>query len=71
METITVSGDDVLTYTNEALGILDRKMHLARTVAAERGRRRALVSVWLIAEDTPEPTPRGRTRDAAGQPAQA
>ena len=71
MVKITVSGDDVLTYINEALGTLDCKVRLARTVAAERDWRQALVSVWLIAEDTPEPTPRGRTRDAAGQPAQA
>ena len=37
---------------NEALGTLDRKARLARSIAAERGRRPRLVSVWLIVSDT-------------------
>jgi hypothetical protein len=37
---------------NEALGTLDRKVRLARTIAAERGWRPTTVSVWLIVSDT-------------------
>ncbi len=46
---------------NEMLGTLDRKRRLARTIAAERGWRPALVSVWLIVADTH--TNRRRVRD--------
>jgi transcriptional regulator with XRE-family HTH domain len=41
-----------LVDINEMLGTLDRKRRLARTIAAERGWQPALVSVWLIVEDT-------------------
>ena len=41
-----------LVDVNEMLGTLDRKGRLARTIATQRGRRPALVSVWLIVEDT-------------------
>jgi transcriptional regulator with XRE-family HTH domain len=41
-----------LVDINELLGTLDRKRRLACTIAAERGWRPALVSVWLIVEDT-------------------
>jgi transcriptional regulator with XRE-family HTH domain len=41
-----------LVDVNEMLGTLDRKRRLARTIAAERGWKPALVSVWLIVEDT-------------------
>ncbi len=37
---------------NEMLGTLDRKVRLARTIAAERGWRPCQVSVWLIVSDT-------------------
>lgn len=37
---------------NEALGTLDRKVRLARTIAAERGWNAARVSVWLVVSDT-------------------
>jgi len=37
---------------NEALGTLDRKARLARSIAAERGRRPRLISMWLIVSDT-------------------
>ncbi|HEX7491149.1 MAG TPA: helix-turn-helix transcriptional regulator [Candidatus Limnocylindrales bacterium] len=37
---------------NAALGTLDRKVRLARTIAAERGWGPKLVSVWLIVSDT-------------------
>ena len=37
---------------NEALGTLDRKVRLARTIAAERGWNPSMVSVWLIVSDT-------------------
>lgn len=37
---------------NEALGTLDRKVRLARTIAAERGWNPSVVSVWLIVSDT-------------------
>jgi transcriptional regulator with XRE-family HTH domain len=37
---------------NEALGTLDRKVRLARTIAAERGWRPMSVSVWLVVSDT-------------------
>jgi transcriptional regulator with XRE-family HTH domain len=37
---------------NEALGTLDRKVRLARTIAAERGWRPAFVSVWMMVSDT-------------------
>jgi hypothetical protein len=37
---------------NEALGTVDRKVRLARTIATERGWRPALVSVWMIVSDT-------------------
>lgn len=37
---------------NEALGTLDRKVRLARTIAAERGWRPSLVSAWLLTSDT-------------------
>jgi len=37
---------------NEALGTLDRKARLARTIAAERGWHPNLVSVWLMVSDT-------------------
>lgn len=36
---------------NEMLGTLDRKRRLARTIAADRGWKPKLVSVWLIVED--------------------
>lgn len=41
-----------LVDINEMLGTLDRKRRLARSIATERGWRPALVSVWLIVEDT-------------------
>jgi transcriptional regulator with XRE-family HTH domain len=41
-----------LVDVNEMLGTLDRKGRLARTIAAQRGRQPALISVWLIVEDT-------------------
>jgi hypothetical protein len=37
---------------NEALGTLDRKVRLARTIAAERGWIPKLVSVWLVVSET-------------------
>ena len=37
---------------NEALGTLDRKVRLARTIAAERDWHAAQVSVWLVVSDT-------------------
>jgi transcriptional regulator with XRE-family HTH domain len=37
---------------NEMLGTLDRKRRLARSIAAARGWRPVLVSVWLIIEDS-------------------
>jgi transcriptional regulator with XRE-family HTH domain len=37
---------------NEMLGTLDRKVRLARTIAAGRGWRASQVSVWLIVVDT-------------------
>lgn len=37
---------------NEMLGTLDKKRRLARTIAAERGWHPALVSMWLIVQDT-------------------
>jgi transcriptional regulator with XRE-family HTH domain len=37
---------------NETLGTLDRKVRLARTIAAERGWNPSMVSVWLIVSDT-------------------
>lgn len=37
---------------NEALGTLDRKVRLARTIAAGRGWNPSMVSVWLIVSDT-------------------
>jgi transcriptional regulator with XRE-family HTH domain len=37
---------------NELLGTLDKKRRLARTMAAERGWHPALVSLWLIVQDT-------------------
>ncbi|MGD0018458.1 MAG: helix-turn-helix domain-containing protein [Candidatus Limnocylindrales bacterium] len=41
-----------LVDINEMLGTLDKKLRLARTIAGERGWRPAMVSVWLIVEDT-------------------
>ena len=41
-----------LVDVNELLGTLDRKRRLARKIAAERGWRPELVSVWLIVADT-------------------
>lgn len=40
------------TDVNEALGTLDRKTRLARTVASGRGWRPLRVSTWLIVSDT-------------------
>lgn len=40
------------TDVNEMLGTLDRKIRLARTVAAGRGWRPRAVSAWLIVSDT-------------------
>jgi len=37
---------------NEMLGTLDRKVRLARTIGASRGRHARLVSAWLIVADT-------------------
>ena len=37
---------------NEALGTLDRKVRLARAIAAGRGWRPAQISVWLLVSDT-------------------
>jgi transcriptional regulator with XRE-family HTH domain len=41
-----------LVDINEMLGTLDRKRRLARSIAIDRAWRPALISVWLIVEDT-------------------